>query len=194
VYGPTWYRCQCLRASLYRFLPSDTFSESTSGPPRHQSRGRPSRGGGGGRYAARGGGGGGGRKKGTVSAEENAVFKSMSAKNDIISLKSCSELNSTTIRDLQNQRDRKRTLTAEFVNHIDSSSARQEAKERIANYKLWKRSDDSEGDDDIPYDESQESLIASIVECETFISEYESQHRDQKKLLTSCLRDLSNEK
>ena len=83
----------------------------------------------------------------------------MSAKNDIISLKSCSELNSTTIRDLQNQRDRKRTLTAEFVNHIDSSSARQEAKERIANYKLWKRSDDSEGDDDIPYDESQESLI-----------------------------------
>jgi hypothetical protein len=40
------------------FLPSDTFSESTSGPPRHQSRDRPSRGGGGGRYAARGGGGG----------------------------------------------------------------------------------------------------------------------------------------
>jgi hypothetical protein len=96
--------------------------------------------------------------------------------------------------DLQNQRDRKRTLTAEFVNHIDSSSARQEAKERIANYKLWKRSDDSEGDDDIPYDELLESLIESIVECETFISEDESQHRDQKKFLKSCLCDLSKKK
>ena len=59
-----------------------------------------------------------------------------------------------------------------------------------------KRSDDDNGDggdDDNPYDDSQESLIASIVECETFISDYKSQHRDQKKLLKSSLRDLSNE-
>ena len=59
------------------FLPSDTFSESTSGPPHHQSRNRPSRGGGGGggRYKARGGGGGDRQKKGTVSAEENQYLR-----------------------------------------------------------------------------------------------------------------------
>ena len=66
------------------FLPFDTFSESTSGPPYHQSHYCPSRGGGGGggRYKAHGdGGGGSGRqKKSRVSAEENAVFESMSAK------------------------------------------------------------------------------------------------------------------
>ena len=65
---------------------------------------------------------------------------------------------------------------------------------RVLAYKLLKRSDDSDGDDDNPYDDSQESLIVSIVECKTFISDYESQHRDQKKLLKSSLRDLSNEK
>jgi hypothetical protein len=59
----------------------------------------------------------------------------------------------------------------------DSSGARQEAKDRIAAYKLLKRSDDDDddggddGEDDNPYDDSQESLIASIVECETFISD-----------------------
>ena len=86
------------------FLPSDTFSESTLGLPRHQSRNRPSRGGGGGgvRYKACGGGSGDGQKKGTVIAEENAVFASMSAKNNIISLKSSSKLSSTMIRELQN--------------------------------------------------------------------------------------------
>ena len=178
------------------FLPSDTFSESTLGPPRRQSRGHPSRGGGGGggRYKARGGGGGGGRKKDRVSAEENAVFESMRANNNIISLKSCSELSSTAIRELQNQRDRKRTLTTELANHIGSAGARQDAKERIAAYRLLKRSDDSDGDNDNPYVDSQESLIVSIVDFETFISNYESQHRDQKKLLKSSLCDLSNEK
>ena len=80
----------------------------------------------------------------------------------------------------------------------DSSGVRQEAKDRIAAYKLLKRSDndnddDNGGDDDNPYDDSLESLIASIVECETFISDYKSQHRDQKKLLKSSLHDLSNE-
>ena len=109
------------------------------------------------------GGGGGRRKKDRVSTEENAVFESMSAKNNIISLKSCSELSSTTIRELQNQRDRKRTLTTELENHIGSASARQDAKERIVAYRLLKRSDDSDGDDDNPYDDSQESLIVSIV-------------------------------
>jgi hypothetical protein len=97
-------------------------------------------------------------------------------------------------RELQNQRDRRRTLTTELANHIGSAGARQDAKERIAAYRLLKRSDDSDDDDDNPYDDSQESLIVSIVECETFISNYESQHRDQKKLLKSSLRDLSNEK
>ena len=97
-------------------------------------------------------------------------------------------------RELQNQRDRRRTLTTELANHIGSAGARQDAKERIAAYRLLKRSDDSDDDDDNPYDDSQESLIVSIVECETFISDYESQHRDQKKLLKSSLRDLSNEK
>ncbi len=63
-------------------------------PTQHGRGGRPgyhsSRGGvgGGGRYKARGGGGGGGRKKDRVSAEENAVFESISAKNKIISLHS----------------------------------------------------------------------------------------------------------
>jgi hypothetical protein len=171
------------------FLSSDTFSESTSGPPRRQSRGHPSRGGGGGggRYKARGGGGGGGQKKDRVSAEENAVFESMSAKNNIISLKSCSELSSTAIRELQNQHDRKRTLTTELANHIGSAGATQDAKERIAAYRLLKRSDDSDGDDDNPYVDSQESLIVSIVDFESFISYYESQ-------LKSSLRDLSNKK
>ena len=130
-----------------------------------------------------------------MSLEENAVFASMSAKNNIISLKSCSELSSTTIRELQNQRDRKRTLTTELSNHIGSSGARKEAKERIAAYRLLKRSDNSEGeDDDNPYVDSQESLIVSIVECNTFISEYESQHRNQKKLLKSSLCYLTNKK
>ena len=105
------------------------------------------------------GGGGGRRKKDRVSAEENAVFESMSANNNIISLKSCSELSSTTIREIQNQRDRKRTLTTELANHIGSAGARQDAKERIAAYKLLKRSDDSDSGDDNPYDDSQESLI-----------------------------------
>ena len=90
----------------------------------------------------------------------------MSAKNNIVSLKSCSELSLTTIRELQNQRDRKRTLTTELANHIGSAGARQDAKERIAAYRLLKRSDDSDGDNDNPYDDSQESLIVSIVECE----------------------------
>jgi hypothetical protein len=105
------------------------------------------------------GGGGGRRKKDRVSAEENAVFESMSANNNIISLKSCSELSSTTIREIQNQRDRKRTLTTELANHIGSAGARQDAKERIAAYKLLKRSDDSDSGDNNPYDDSQESLI-----------------------------------
>jgi hypothetical protein len=122
-----------------------------------------------------------------VSAEENAVFESMSAKNNIISLKSCSELSLTAIRELQNQHDRKRTLTTELANHIGSAGARQDAKERIAAYRLLKRSDDSDGDDDNPYVDSQESLIVSIVDFETFISDYESQ-------LKSSLRDLSNKK
>ena len=91
-------------------------------------------------------------------------------------------------------RSKARKLTTELANHIGSACARQEAKERIAAYRLLKRSDDSDGDDDNPYDDSQESLIISIVECETFISDYESQHCDQKKLLKSSLRDLSNEK
>ena len=61
--------------------------------------------------------------------------------------------------------------------------------------KGWTSSDDSDGDDDDnPYDDSQESLIVSIVKCDTFISEYKSQHRDQKKLLKSSLCDLTNEK
>jgi hypothetical protein len=38
------------------------------------------------------------------------------------------------------------------------------------------------------------SLIVSIVECETFISDYKYKHRDQKKILKSSLCDLSNEK
>jgi hypothetical protein len=122
-----------------------------------------------------------------VSAEENAVFESMSAKNNIISLKSCSELSLTAIRELQNQHDRKRTLTTELANHIGSAGARQDAKERIAAYRLLKRSDDSDGDDDNPYVDSQESLIVSIVDFESFISYYESQ-------LKSSLRDLSNKK
>jgi hypothetical protein len=111
----------------------------------------------------------------------------MSAKNNIISLKSCSELSSTAIRELQNQHDRKRTLTTELANHIGSAGATQDAKERIAAYRLLKRSDDSDGDDDNPYVDSQESLIVSIVDFETFISDYESQ-------LKSSLRDLSNKK
>ena len=103
-------------------------------------------------------------------------------------------MSSTTIRELQNQRDRKHTLTTELANHIGSAGARQDAKKRIAAYRLLKRSDDSDGDDNNPYDDSQESLIVSIVECKTFISDYESQHRDQKKLLKSSPRDLSNKK
>jgi hypothetical protein len=91
-------------------------------------------------------------------------------------------------------RSKARKLTTELANHIGSACARQEAKERIAAYRLLKRSDDSNGDDDNPYDDSQESLIISIVECKTFISDYESHHRDQKKLLKSSLHDLSNEK
>ena len=46
----------------------------------------------------------------------------------------------------------------------------------------------------ISYVNSQESLIVSIVECKNFISDYESQHCDQKTLLKSSLCDLSNEK
>ena len=119
----------------------------------------------------------------------------MSAKNNIISLKSCSELSSTMIRELQNQRDRKRTLTTELANHIGSSGARKEAKERIAVYRLLKRSDNSDCDNDNnPYVDSQESLIVSIVKCNTFISKYESQHCSQKKLLKSSLCDLTNKK
>jgi len=92
----------------------------------------------------------------------------MSTKNNIISLKSCPELSSTTIRELQNQRDRKHTLTTELANHIGSTGARQDAKERIAAYKLLKRSDDSDGDDDNPYDDSQESLIVKYCRVRDF--------------------------
>ena len=113
-----------------------------------------------------------------------------------MSHKSCSELSSTTIREFQNQRDRKLTLTAELANNIGSAGARQEAKEQITAYRLTLKRDNenSDSDDNDPYDDSQESLIESIVECETFISKFEYQHCDQKKLLNSSLRDLTNKK
>jgi hypothetical protein len=87
-----------------------------------------------------------------------------------------------TIRNLRNQHDQKHTLTTDLANHIGttnlanhigSNGARKEAKERIAAYRLaLKRDDDSDCDDkDNPYHGSQESLIESIVKCETFIAE-----------------------
>ena len=45
---------------------------------------------------------------------------------------------------------------------IGSVGARQDAKERIAAYRLLKRSDDSDGDNDNPYDNSQESLVGTL--------------------------------
>ena len=47
-----------------------------------------------------GGGSGGRGRKAAVSAEENEVFASMSAKNKIILHKSVSELSSATVGDL----------------------------------------------------------------------------------------------
>ncbi len=56
-----------------------------------------------GKSGVSGGRSGGRGRNDTVSAEENAVFASMSAKNQIISHKSVSELCLATIRDLQVQ-------------------------------------------------------------------------------------------
>ena len=98
-------------------------------------------------------------RKAAVSAEENAVFASMSAKNKIILHKSVPELSSATVRDLQVQRDWKRALTSELANNIGGPRARKDAKDRIAFYKLVKKDSESDSKDDDSYVESQESLI-----------------------------------
>jgi hypothetical protein len=173
------------------FLPSDTFCESASGPPCCQSRDTTNS-----RSSARGDYGGSSRS-GRVAcggdrctarvrnskqggAQENAIFAPMSEKNHITSHKSAAELNLATIRDLQGQPDRKRALTTELANHIGGGHARKEAREKIARFKM---ASDDDGDDS--YVKSQETLAGMIVEWDTFISEYESNHRKQKKLLKS---------
>ncbi len=105
---------------------------------------------------------------------------SMSEKNHIISHKSAAKLNSATIRDLQVQQVQKSALTTKLAYNIGWGHARKEAKERIARFKTA-----SDDDDDDSYVESWETLVGMIVECDTLISEYESNHCKQKKLLKS---------
>ena len=181
-------------------LPSDNFSETASGPPCHHSRvatgrasamrnrgGRPS-----GMSRVSGGSSGSRGRKAAVSAEENAVCASMSAKNKIISHKSVSALSSAAVRDLQVQQDRKHMLTSELANNIGGPRARKDAKDRIAFYKLAKKDSESDSEDNDSYVESQESLIKSIIECEALIAEYETHHCKNKKLVKSSLIDLTN--
>ena len=171
-----------------------------SGPPCHHSGvatgcASASRNGGrrpSGKSRVSGGGSGGRGRKATVSAEENAVFVSMSAENQIILHKSVFELSSATIRDLQVQQDQKHALTSELANNIGRPCARKDAKDRIAFYKLAKKDAESDSKDDNTYVESQESLIKSIVECKALIAEYETHPCNNKKLLKSSLIDLTN--
>jgi hypothetical protein len=180
------------------FLPSNTFCKSASGPPHLQSRDTTNRhsfargscgGASGSGRAACGGGGRTARVRNAKGggAQENVVFALMSEKNHIISHKSATKLNLATIRDLQVQQDQKRALTTEIANQIGGGHARKEAKERIARFKMV-----SDDDDDDSYVESQETHVGMIVECYAVISEYESNHRKQKKLLKSFFHDSTN--
>jgi len=111
----------------------------------------------------------------------------MSEKNNIIAQKSASELYSATIRDIQVQRDRKRSLTNELAANVGSMK---EAKARIARVKMACDDDD---DDQNQQCDSQESHIAEILECDTFIAEYESHRCEHRKLLKSFFRDTTND-
>ena len=112
----------------------------------------------------------------------------MSEKNNIIAHKSASELYSATIRDIQVQRDRKRSLMTEVAVNVGSIK---EAKARIARFKM--ATDDDDDDDENQHADSQESHIAEILECDTFIAEYESHRCEHKKLLKSFFRDTTND-
>ena len=110
----------------------------------------------------------------------------MSEKNNVIAHKSASELYSATIRDIQVQRDQKRSLITELSVNVGSMK---EAKARIAKFKMATDDDDDENQ----HADSQESHIAEILECDTFIAEYESHRCEHRKLLKSFFRDTTND-
>jgi hypothetical protein len=104
------------------------------------------------------------------------------------------EAGAATMNNKQLQRDRKRNLMKEFCAEIGRGSfGRAEAKGQIEKYKKKKGKDGVPTDDDNSSIEpdSQESLIKSILECDECISNLESIHVQQRKLLDSTLLDAN---
>ncbi len=125
---------------------------------------------------------------------QSQVLVSLSAKKVVLAHAAAAEAGAATMNNKQLQRDCKRNLMKEFCKEIGRGSlGRAEAKERIEKYKKKKGKDDVATDDDNSSIEpdSQESLIESILECDECISNLESIHVQQRKLLDSTLLDAN---
>ena len=151
-------------------LPSTASSESTSAPPGREKR------------MAK-------RQKSKfnnstrASDDELAALQSICKKNDILSNKTASELNSSVMTNLQNQRDCKRTLITEFASNLVGGKT--EAKERIKNMKRSRESTDENDNGDFPSlsQISQYSTIMEIIECDDNITELENERKKTRALL-----------
>ena len=175
-------------------LPSDAFSESTSGAPIMKQK-KCNTAGGKGRVSGRGGGGGGRKSRSTVG-EESAALSSISVKNVILAHKTATDLNTTTMKEIQEQQRFKRELGKELADYCGGGrTGKTEAKERISQYKKQNGYEDameSDFEPDENYVESQESLIEELISCDHNIKELKVQKLDNKKLVASSLFDISN--
>ena len=173
------------------YLPSDVFSESTSGAPRPPAPKK-----GGGRYQQPGGKGG-SSKTSVEAGMQSQVLASVSAKNAVQAHATAAQLVAATMNNKQSQLDRKHMLMKEFFDDLGGgSTGRSMAKERIERYKkkMAKEvaADDVDDDDGSMEPDSQESLIVSILECDDNIGNLDSIHVQQKELLGSTLLDASS--
>ena len=117
------------------YLPSDVFSESTSGAPRPPAPKK-----GGGRYQ-RPGGKGGSSKTSVEAGMQSQVLASVSAKNAVQAHATAAQLVAATMNNKQSQLDRKHMLMKEFFDDLGGgSTGRSMAKERIERYKKrWQK-------------------------------------------------------
>ena len=102
------------------------------------------------------------------------------------------------MRDIQEQQDRKRMLKRTLEENCGGGKeARTAAKKKLCVYKKkvgieFKGGSDTESVESY-FEDSQESLVAEIVQCETNISDLKSQKDHQKRLLTKTMRDATND-
>ncbi len=125
---------------------------------------------------------------------QSQVLASLSAKNVVLAHAAAAEAGAATMNNKQLQHDYKRNPMKEFCLEIGRGSfGRAEAKGRIEKYKNKKGRDGAptnDNDSSIEPD-SQESLIQSILECDECISNLESIHVQQRKMLDSTLLDAN---